>query len=103
MALPGPDDYALGEIDNLAACIMGKLRIIVRGSWRSTPTGYIQTQQPTAKMYGDLCELVETYVDRVVGMAERCQAATKVEPAPAPQPRVKRRRQIERIPKRRRK
>ena len=26
MAIPGPDDYALGEIENIASCIMLKLR-----------------------------------------------------------------------------
>lgn len=99
MAIPGPDDYALGEIENLASSIIGKLRLIVRGSWISTVHGYVQSDMPTTRTRAELRELVQSYVNRVMGMANR----PKIEPAPPPARPRPRRRKIERIPKRKRK
>ena len=98
MSIPGPTDFALAEIDNIASCIMLKLRPIVRGSWISTPNGYVQSEKPTAKARSELRELVQSYVNRVMGMADR----TEAEPAPPPAPPKPRRRQIERIPTKKR-
>jgi hypothetical protein len=100
MSIPGPDDYELAAIDNFASSIMCKLRLIVRGSWVSTPNGYVQSEWPSARMRSELRELLQTYVNRVMGMADR---KTEVEPAPPPARATRRRRRsIERTAKRKR-
>jgi hypothetical protein len=102
MAIPGPDDYALGEIENIASCIMLKLRLIVRGSWISTPHGYVQSDKPAAKTRGELRELVQSYVNRVMGMADKCQSTTMESSSPKSEPiRTRRRKSTSRLDLRR--
>jgi hypothetical protein len=97
MSIPGPDDYTLGRIDELASTVLLRARNLRhRGQG---PAALIMV----TTMRKDLRNALQALADTAMAWADKCLLLAEVEPAPPPAPRKPRRRSIERITKRRRK
>ena len=97
MPLPTEIDYELAEIDALAQSALMHLKTMhFRGVGPKATAAVI-------RMRKELKEKLEELGRIMMGQAARCQAMTMVEPISPTPPTRPRRRQTERIPKRRRK
>ena len=96
MSLPTESDYQMAEIDALAQGALMHLKIMhFRGTGKKATAMVIRMRAELKEKLTELCSIM-------MQQAARCQAMTMVEPV-APAPPKPRRRQTERIPKRRRK
>ena len=96
MPIPGPDDYALAEIDSLARGAVQHLQTMrYRGRGPAATAAVVRMRAGLHEKLTELCA-------KMMAQADTCLTMTMVEPALPPPPKP-RRRKIERIAKRRRK
>ena len=94
MPLPTENDYQLAEIDALAQGALMHLKVMHHRGQGKKALAMVR------RMRGELKEKLTELCSIMMGQAARCEASTMVEPALPPPPKP-RRRQTERIPKRR--
>lgn len=92
MPIPTPADDALTEFATLANSVLMQIGILhTRG---------ISQKAAALRLRSDVRQALQVFVDRVMEHVDLCVAVTEIERAPPPAPRVKRRRQTERIKRR---